>query len=515
MAPRRISTATQPQYISQTQLNDGFVNLVNSLGTLRDPRTSTSYGLVILTADQLLAAYRSNWLARRIVDSFADDATREWREWHASDPQIQAIEDTEKHHGIQGKVKQALVRARLFGGAALVMGVDGTGDVSEPLDLERVKQDSLKFVVVMSSFEMSRGTMILDVDSEWFGRPEYYRIGSSVAAGAVGDMRDIHPSRVIEFQGAEIPDWSMTSGSSTWGDPVLQVVDDVLKDYGTSIGAIASLINDCKVDVFKIPGFTKNISTPAYESKMLKRFSTSATMKSTINAMAMDKDEEWERVQTNFGGINTIMSELLKVVAGAAGIPMTRLVGHGSGTGKSSLGGKSGGESDLRNYYDAIASQQRNDVAPRLAPLDEVLQRSATGTTDEEVYYEWTPLYTPDPSEAATIAVQKATAFASDVGTGLINPDVLRDIRLNQLVEDGLYPGLEHALDEHGAEPPDPSPDDIQNHLSMLQKSSQQLGQIGRAAQPLLPPPAKKPVVDMHRNTVDGRALARLRMLSR
>ncbi len=40
------------------------------------------------------------------------------------------------------------------------------------------------------------------------------------------------------------------------------------------------------------------------------------------------------------------------------------------------------------------------------------------------------------------------------------------------MLEDGTYPGLDEAIDEFGAEPPEPqepSPDDIQQHLGMLQ----------------------------------------------
>jgi hypothetical protein len=71
------------------------------------------------------------------------------------------------------------------------------------------------------------------------------------------------------------------------------------------------------------------------------------------------------------------------------------------------------------------------------------------------------------------------------VTNGLINPDVLRKVRINQLVEDNFYPGLQDAVDELGEEPPEPetpSPDDINAHIGMLQRSSQQLQQIGKAA---------------------------------
>lgn len=497
-APRAALTDATPSAFAR--IRDGFVNLVNNLGTPKDPRMATTYAMTPLTSAQLLTAYRSNWLARRIVDSIAEDATREWRDWQASDEQIQVLEDEEKKHGIQGKVKNALIRARLFGGGGLVMGIDGTGDVNEPLDLERVGQGSLKFVVVLSSNEMSRGQMISDVTNEWFGRPEYYTINSARATIPSADIplqARIHPSRVVEFVGAEIPDWNATNGTMTWGDSALQVVDEVLKDYGLTVASVAAIVNDSKVDVFTIPGLTKMISDKAYEQRLTTRLTVSNQMKSSINAMLMDKDEAWERVQSNFSGLPDIMAEYIKIVAGAAGIPMTRLVGHGTGSGKSSLGsGKSGGESDLRNYYDSVESRQKNEFGPAMASLDQVIQRSATGTIDDKIYYEWAPLYIQDPSEKADEAVKKSQVYTADVNAGLINPDVLREVRLNQLVEDGFYPGLEAAVDEFGSEPDEPQvgPEDVQAHIAMLQSSSSQLQKIGKQA--ALPAPGGDNVGD-------------------
>jgi phage-related protein (TIGR01555 family) len=440
-------------------VRDGFVNLVNNLGSTKDPRMATSYSFVPMSSEQLITAYRSNWLAGRIVDAFAEDATREWRSWQASDEQIQAIEDEERKHNLQKKVRQALIRARLFGGAALVMGVDGTGNVSEPLDLDDVTEGALKFIIPLSNIEISRGQLIVDVTSPWFGRPEYYRINTGRADLSDVDnsaFTDIHPSRVVEFVGREIPDWNIINGTTTWGDSVLQIVDDVLKDYGMSLSAIAAMINDCKVDIFTIPGLTKHISNPDYERRLTTRLTVSNTMKSTINAMLMDENEKHERIQTTFSGLPQIMSELLKVVAGAAGIPMTRLVGHGSGSGKSTLGN--------------------------------------------------------GPMEEAQIALSKAQTFTADVTAGLINPDVLRKIRINQLTEDATYPGIEDAIEEFGEEPDEPSigPEDVQAHLSMLQSSSQQLQQIGKAAQPAAALPAPKP-----EPTTDAHPLENLRMFGR
>jgi hypothetical protein len=133
---------------------------------------------------------------------------------------------------------------------------------------------------------------------------------------------------------------------------------------------------------------------------------------------------------------------------------MSRLLGQSN----SGLGGSGSGENDTRNYYDRIASEQTTTLSPALTQLDEVLVRSALGRADENVYYEWAPLWKLDEKEEAELASKKAATFKVDVDTALINEDVLREVRVNQLVEDGVYPGLEAAVEEYGAEPEEPEP---------------------------------------------------------
>ena len=54
------------------------------------------------------------------------------------------------------------------------------------------------------------------------------------------------------------------------------------------------------------------------------------------------------------------------------------------------------------------------------------------------------------------MALAKAQAYQIDVNAGLINSDVLREARINQLDADEIYPGLQDAIDQFGSEPEEP-----------------------------------------------------------
>jgi phage-related protein (TIGR01555 family) len=445
---------------------DSLINFFSGLGIPgRDKRTGTQFEFTPLTEEELESMYRDSWLAGKIVDCPADDATREWRDWQAKPNQIENIEAIEKSFDVRRKMRDAMVLARLFGGSALVMGVDGQGDSTQFLDVEKVKKGQLKFLHVAAPKALGTGPIITDVMNPFYGYPEYFsrNIGGTVGrpavstsplptselirtapsrSGNIGDMYRIHPSRVILFRGKGLPDPTIWSSGGPWGDSILQRINESINDASSIFANAAVLVNEAKFDVVKIPGLNQKIINEEYQKKLTARFMYANVSKSTINTIVLDKDEEWTRITQDFGALPEMMRMFTLIVSGAADIPVTRLLGQ------SPAGLSATGESDIRNYYDRVAADQENDLTPTINRLDEVLIRTALGDRDPSIYYEWTPLWQMSEEEKADVALKKAQAFKIDHDAGLIDPEALRIGRQNQLIEDGVYPGLEQALEE-------------------------------------------------------------------
>ncbi len=91
----------------------------------------------------------------------------------------------------------------------------------------------------------------------------------------------------------------------------------------------------------------------------------------------------------------------LQVAAGAADIPVTRLLGQ------SPAGMSATGESDTRNFYDMICARQEIDLRPQLERLDRLILRSAS-VDPSALTFEFRPLWQMDASASATVALQKA-----------------------------------------------------------------------------------------------------------
>lgn len=415
---------------------DTLTNLLSGLGTSKDKKTSATWSFTEPNQNELEAAYRSDWMARKVVDIPADDATREWRFWYADDQDVEKIEALEESLGIQQKTADAIKKARLYGGSAMILGVDGSGDPKTELDPEMVKADTLKFVHVMTRYELTAGELDRDPMSLTFNEPKHYEVNSQ-GKGLI----KIHPSRVVRFIGQPRP--SSLTANDCWGDSVIAAIRDAVMDGQGVLSAIASLVQESKIDVIKVPKLTQILSNSENAAKLQTRFITANTYKSIINALLIDAEEEWERIEVNFAGLPDVAKVALLVVSGAADIPATRMLGQ------SPAGLSATGESDIRNYYDKIASEQNTQIRKALKRLDDVMLRSALGKDPADIYYEWAPLWQLDEEQKAKVNYQLAQTFKIDVDAGVINKEILAEARRDQIIESETYPGFKAILEDN------------------------------------------------------------------
>ncbi|MDX0249784.1 DUF1073 domain-containing protein [Sinorhizobium meliloti] len=424
-------------------VRDSLTNMVSSLGTSRDKAAANVYSMPMLTDEELLNAYRGAWLPKKIVDIPAFDSIRAWRDWQAKKPQIEAIEAEEKRLNVMGKLLETRIKARLWGGAATVIGT-GDQDLTQPLDVERIGKGGLKYLTVMTRRHLTAGEIDRDPASEWYGKPKVYQLNSTDGAQV-----EIHPSRLVIFNGSQQPDEDIvTTTYAGWGDSVLLSVVDAIKQADGTAANIASLVFEAKVNVIRIPDFMQNLGNAEYRAKILERYTLAATAKGINGDLLLDKEEEYEQKTASFATLPDVLMSFLQIVSGAADIPATRLLGQ------SPAGMNATGESDLRNYYDRLQAMQTVEMTPAMARLDECIIRSALGSRDPDIYYEWAPLWGMSEKEKADVFKTKADAARQLVGSGtgqeIIPRDAVSDALVNTFIEDGSLPGLDAAIEEYG-----------------------------------------------------------------
>lgn len=427
------------------QIKDTLVSLTGKLGNFgQDKAASVVFTFVPMTPDQLMSAYRGSWLARKIVDIPASDMFRNWRDWQADENQIELLEAEEKRLNVRMKLRETMVKARLFGGAAMYIST-GEADTEKPLDVNTVRKNGIRFLNVLQARQLSPDALVTDPESPYFNRPEFYTISAGVRTGAV----KIHASRLVVFKGAPLPDEDLTQNplGSGWGDSVLQACLDAIKNADSTAANIASLIFEAKIDIIKVPDLMSQLMDPVYEQELLKRFSLANVAKGLNSMLILDGAEEYGQKTANFSQLPDLMQGFLQIVSGAADIPATRLIGQAP------AGMNSTGEHDLRNYYDRIQAQQTNEVGPELNILDECLIRSALGARPGRVHYIWGSLWQISDKERIEIGERAAIIITKLNDTGLYPAEALATAGANLMVEHSIMPGFQEAIDEAGGLP--------------------------------------------------------------
>lgn len=417
-----------------SMVKDGFANFITGIGLANPKQAGNVYTLGYVDQTQAEAAYDTSTWFGKIIDIPANDATREWREWQAEKNQVELIEGVEKLLQVRQKVRQALIWSRLYGGAVLIPG-GLPGRTDEPLSVDRIKQNSVRFLSVLHRWQITAHGEIRDPLSPDFGKPEYYSITNP--NNVAGELK-LHPSRVILINGRRTGSKTGTA-DGIWGMSIWTHLADSIMSSDAGASIIAALMHEAKIDVVKIPNMMQSMATKEYESIMLRRFQLAATLKSVSNVLMLDGDDDWSQKTMNWNGLPQVMDTLLTVMSGAADIPKTRLLGEQ----QSGLSGTDAGS--VRNYYDSVKAKQELEIQPQMTPLDEIIIRSALGNFDESIWYKWRPLWQMTEKEAAEVDKLEAEAVTLYANTGLIPQQALAVMLQNRMIDSSLWPGADTA----------------------------------------------------------------------
>jgi hypothetical protein len=369
------------------------------------------------------------------VDIVPYDSVREWREWAGDPALVGRMEALERRLNLRQRVQRAMVLGRLYGGGALIIGTQESDPqaLASELRPESVGPNGIAFIQTVSRWQLGVAETNRDPLSPYYGEPLSYQ----VVAPERGALT-LHPSRVIRFLGNPLPDPS-AFGANVWSDSVLNTLYDAIHAVALSTTGATSLMHEAKVDVVTVPNLSEHLSNAATTAQLSARFAYAATMKSINNLLLLGDGESWSRQKVDFAGLPEMVRIFLQVAAGAADIPVTRLLGQ------SPAGLSATGDNDTRNYYDMIAARQEVDLRPQLERLDRVLKASA-GIDPGGLTFEFRPLWQMDAAGKAAIALQKAQATQIYAGLGLWPVEVTAGLARGQLAEDGTYPNAEASF---------------------------------------------------------------------
>ncbi len=428
----QIKPATVPD-VNYFMALDAMENLVASIGSDSDKRMFTRYReKYIFSRAELEAMYIENWLAGKIIDVIPDDMTREWRTINTTEKpeRVKEFEEFEEDLDVVNKFNESSKWARLYGGCGIILGIQESqgGPMDEPLDIELLGKGAIEHLTVIENERLTYtgAPIIIDPMDPDFGQPEFFRVAST--------SQTVHRSRILFFNGIPLPYYlRKRQRLAFWGAPVMRRVMEAVSNSDLGVNGVASLMSEASVDVIKYKGLTGFLSQPGGEEKVRARFNLMKLLKSLNNITLLDEEESYESHQQTFAGLSDLIDKYLALVAGAADIPVTRLVGT------SAKGLNATGEGDLKNYYDNIRARQRREYNPQLRRLDSIMQRTLWGNEADEWSFTWDSLFQLTEKEIAEMENIRADRDTKHLAAGVIDELIVA----GQLYEDGTYTNID------------------------------------------------------------------------
>lgn len=387
-------------YKKVRHVENGLKNVVRQLGC--DPYfkapLQNPYSTYINTRENIYTIDRTNLnyrfctdgIFKKIVVQRVDDALKGELSITSdllSSEQINQLKDDINEKNIIETVKQLLYWDRLFGGAGLICEVEGQ-DLSEVLTFDNIQEgDKINYYAVDRwEFSNTPYTNSDQIKSARIDEDFYYY------------DHIINKSRILLLRGVSAPSL-IRPILQGWGLSVVEPLIAPSNNYQKALNLIYELMDEAKVDVYKINGL--NTTLLAGDDKVIKdKLEVVNELKNFMKAIAMDGDDDFIQKQLNLTGIIDIIHELKLDICSAMDYPITKLFG-------TSPSGFNSGDSELRMYNSTVEADTRpavfnilkkilkleckclfgiyvNDLKLTLPPLETLNQEQLEGAKDRE-----------------------------------------------------------------------------------------------------------------------------------
>lgn len=392
---------------------DGWANLATGLGLARDKRTWATYlDVVILDDTALENLYVGNDLAARIIEAPIEHAMRDGYQINYSgdlddvtDLQ-RSIEQERDRLAVDEYVESALCWGRLYGGGAVLLGVDdGSLDTSVALDDSRCRD--VRFLNDIERRDLNPRTYYTDPREPMYGKPEIYELNQTSL---------VHESRLIETYGSRTPK-RYRDKQRGWTLSVLQRVHDVIRDFDASFDAAANMVLDSSQAVLSQNGLIRSIGQLG-ASVIEGRMAAIDTYRASNRMIVLDREgEDFRYVERNLGGLDPILDKFMLRVAAAAKMPVTVLFGQAP------AGLNATGASDLENWYAEVGSYRQRIVKPILERIIRLIAISLGSTDPESWSVEFPSLWIEGPEALANRSKLVADRDVAYINAGVYEPE--------------------------------------------------------------------------------------------
>jgi len=302
----------------------------------------------MLTTNRMLLSqmYIELGIVQTLIDQPVDDAFAELPK--IKSPQISPddcilVEQFITENGWFEKFKQAIKWGRLFGGAGLY--INTSTNPATALSLDSIKKDSKIDLYACDRWELNYETD---------GQIDVQHLNETASSSDTPYNlygQPIHKTRVLKMCGKIAPSIQRMQLMG-WGMSEIERLVRSLNSYLKNQDVVFELLDEAKVDIYKVDGFNDALSQANGTAKIQQQISLSNSIKNYLNALILDKEDEYQQKSMSFSGLPEMNKQNKENIASDLKMPITKLFGISSA-------GFNSGEDDIENYNSMLNSEIR------------------------------------------------------------------------------------------------------------------------------------------------------------
>ena len=376
---------------------------------------------------------------RKVSEIRAKEMTRKWIKFSTKSggdksERIADLVDALDKFDVRAHVLKALEIEGQFGRSQIYIDLKapgGTPAAANPKELETV--------LVIAPAKIEPGALIAFrvVEPIWTYpsaynstnplAPHYYQPRQWFVMG-----QTVHDSRLLLFVSRPVPDL-LKAAYNFGGLSMSQMCQPYVQNWLRTRDSISDLVHS-----FSLSGVKTNLAallSGTDDASFEARADVFNTVRDNRGLMLLDKDqEEFFQYNTPLGTLDALQAQAGEQMCLPASIPIVKFWGNTP----SGLNANSDGE--IQVFYDSINAEQEQLIRPNLQKMINVIQLSEFGEIDEDIVFEFEPLYGMDDVQKATVRKTDLDADAVAVSIGAVSPDEVR-ARLASEADSG-YSGL-------------------------------------------------------------------------
>ena len=334
------------------------------------------------------------------------------------------------------EIKDVLRWSRLYGGAGLVVNVPQ--DPLGPLNWNYVDYPDLP----LSFIAADRWELILNVvlinevefPYNYYGQP-------------------LRKDRVLRVIGKEAPSF-LRPRLQGWGMSEFERMIRDINQFVKGQNSMFQLMDENKIDVFKLMGFNSTVLSDLARGKVNKRIFWMNYLKNYHRALVLDSEDDYVQKQLSLGGWGDVFKQIMIGMSAACRMPMSKLFGFTATTGLSA------NTDDLENYNAMVESEIREPALDICYPVVKACCRHLFGFEPSDLNISFVPLRVLGPVEEENIKTSKQNRFMQLYQNDLITAQeffeamkdeevFMMDTEVGEGLREPLPPGrMEEALAE-------------------------------------------------------------------